>query len=162
MKPIKLVLTTGFLVLGVIGCSSFLSPTSKDEGEVTFKTTQRSYSLHDTVTAVLQNHSAQDVSYNLCTPVLQQKNDGKWSFAGPPIPCTLEAIVMKPGGQAKYQLVLNNEKEQKGALISKPDLSLISIPHLAAGTYRLKTSVTVGKYDDRSLHTHSFQIGIKN
>jgi hypothetical protein len=154
MKSIKLILSAGFFVLAAISCSNSLSPTSKNEGKVTFQTTQRSYGLHDTITAVLQNHSAKNISYNLCTSMLQQKKGRKWSFAGPATPCNLIAYIMKPGGRAKYQLALNNKGKRRD--------NLIAIPHLSPGTYRLKTSVTVGKYDDHSIHTHPFHVGIKN
>jgi hypothetical protein len=138
----QLILIIIFFV-SITSCSLIGSSNKKDD--VTFKTTQDSYALTDTVTAILRNNSKHTIEYNLCGTPLEQKVDGKWVFMGPKLApeamCQSIAISMDTGGKDSYRLPL------KDSTLNQP---------LPTGTYRLKTDVTIGKSNDRTLYTPPF------
>lgn len=141
----KLILIV-FFSATMIGCG-LVGGSDNKKPSITFQTTQTSYRLADTVTAVLRNNSTHAIQYNLCGTPLERKKDGKWVFMGPELApammCQEIAIHMAPGGKAIYRLPLND------STLKQP---------LPSGTYRLTTDVAVRKLGDLMLHTHPFRI----
>jgi hypothetical protein len=148
MKTFKLTISIALLSLIAWGCSNSLSSDSKDGPNVTFKTTQDSYVLGDTVRAVLQNNSSHSV---ICGSSFQveQKKHGKWkpiSF-NPAVGFTLEATKLSTGEKTRYRFSL-------------ADSSQFFPPHsFSEGQYRITTDISVEtQNNDHTVKTHPFHV----
>jgi hypothetical protein len=150
MKIVKRILPITFLIaVTTWGCSNPLFSSSERGADVTFKTSQTSYVLGDTVKAVLQNNSSRSVIYGSSFQV-EQKRHGKWS----PVPFrssvgfTLEAIELPSGGKTTYRFAL-------------VDSSQLFPPHsFPEGLYRVTTDIGI-QNNDYTVKTRPFHVGVK-
>jgi hypothetical protein len=148
MKTIKLIIPLVLLAVITWSCS-LVSSDSKKEVNVTFKTTQDSYDLGDTVTAILKNNSSRSV---ICGSSFQveQKKHGKWEAVPfrSSVGFTLEAIELPTGKKITYRFAL-------------ADSSQLFPPHsFPEGLYRVTTDIgSVGpQRNDYVLKTQPFHV----
>ena len=87
-----------------------------------------------TVMLVLHNGTRHDVGYNLCMSSLEQLQSGRWVSIPEDGACTRELRIIVPGRQGRYQVRLPAT--------------------LAAGTYRVRTSVQLQTNAPQGTITH--------